>query len=466
MSTTDYATFGRLQVAQPLADFIADDAAPNSGVSAEQVWAGLEAIVAELGPRNQACLDKRDQIQADIDAWLVANRTDAVPGYGIDSGDYIDFLRGLGYVNYDASDVAIATQNVDIEVAAKAGPQLVVPLDNARYALNAANARWRSLYDALYGTDALAEGEGAANGNRYNPVRGDAVVAYCRSFLDRHFALDLTSHRFAVQYSIEDGELYATAGDGTRARLLRPERFIAYEGDPANPTRILLRKNGLGCELRFGDDTDTGRKDHAGIADIVLESAVTTIMDCEDSVAAVDVHDKVVVYRHWLGLMLGTLTESFRKGGEVVDRSLVGDRDYIGPDGQPHQEHGRSLMFVRNVGHHLRTDAVLFDGEPIFGTMLDALVTSLCAKHDLLGNGTYRNSRTGSIYIVKPKLHGPEEVALAVDLFGQVEDVLGLEANALKIYRVVGTWAEVHVVAAFATPKWRPDSGHTISPSA
>ncbi|MFQ5556646.1 MAG: malate synthase G [Acidimicrobiales bacterium] len=419
---------GDLDIADPLHELIAGEVTPSSGVEPAAFWAALETIVADMSPANAALLARRDELQAQIDDWHLHHR-DA----GHDPVAYVGLLRRIGYLADHPGEASIDTTGVDPEIASIAGPQLVVPLDNSRYALNAANARWGSLYDALYGTDVLDEGDGRARGSRYNPIRGDEVIRHARAFLDRHFGLDRGAHAWATGYSVIDGRLVVRNGDGAEGGLLRPERLAAYAGDPVTPSAILLRKHGLGCEIRFDPDHPIGRHDHAGICDIQLESAVTTIMDCEDSVSAVDADDKVVVYRNWLGVMRGDLTASFVKNGETVTRTLAGDRDYTAPDGSPLRVHGRSLMLVRNVGHHLRTDIVTHRGEPIFETILDAMVTALCAKHDLLGNGRFRNSRSGSIYIVKPKMHGPDEVAWADELFSRVEVALGLAPSTLKM---------------------------------
>ncbi len=419
---------GDLEIADVLATFVAEELTPHSGVGPDEFWAALEAIVTDLGPRNAALLARRDEIQERIDEWHRAHRDD----HDHDHGAYTAFLREIGYLDDPPGDVAITTSGVDPEITSVAGPQLVVPVDNARYALNAANARWGSFYDALYGTDVISDEDGAEAGRGYNPVRGAKVIARARAFLDAHAPLATGSHADATGYRVVDGALEVALGDQSTG-LAEPGRFVGHAGPADDPTSVLLRKHGLHLDIRIDRDDPIGRDDPAGIADIDLESAVSTIMDCEDSVSAVDADDKVVVYRNWLGLQLGTLTTTFEKGGETVDRRLEPDRAYTGADGKPLTLPGRSLMLVRNVGHHLRTDAVTHEGEPIFETMLDAMVTSLAAKHDLLGHGTHRNSRTGSIYIVKPKLHGPEEVALACELFGRVEQALDLQPNTLKM---------------------------------
>lgn len=437
--------FGRLEVDAVLARFVEDELAPCSGVTAAEFWGGLEAIVADLGPRNTALLARRDELQAKIDSWHIANRQNH------DSSAYIEFLREIGYLQEPPTGFSITTTGVDPEITSIAGPQLVVPLDNSRYALNAANARWGSFYDALYGADVISDEGGAQAGTSYDPVRGNKVIAYARAFLDRHAPLATGSHTDATAYTITNGDLTVTLagqasaaptthGKGSAApttpgesTLTDPAQLVGFTGDPGMPSSVLLSKHGLHLSIEIDRTANIGRDDKAGINDIALEAAVTAIMDCEDSVSAVDAEDKVVVYRNWLGLMKGTLTRSFDKDGRTVDRALNGDRTFTAPDGSESSLPGRALMLVRNVGHHLRTDAVTYEGEPIFETFLDAMVTSLAAKHDLANNGTHRNSRSGSIYIVKPKLHGADEAALAGDLFGRVEDALKLERHTLKM---------------------------------
>ena len=427
---------GSLEIAQQLYDFLAVEALPGTGVQIDEFWSAFEAIAADLGPRNRSLLARRDELQARIDDWHLSARAD---GREHDPEAYADFLRSLGYLRYMDGTVTATTANVDPEIAEVAGPQLVVPLDNARYALNAANARWGSLYDALYGTDAVDEADGCVPGASYNPIRGDKVVAAGRGFLDRHFALDSAAHAWVTDYRVVDGTLRARSGDATISTLLRPEQFAGYTGAPEAPTSILLRKNSLHCEVCIDRDHPVGRLDHAGVRDIRLESAVTVIMDYEDSISAVDTADKVAVYRNWLGLMRGSLTTSFvRDDGTTVSRSLNPDRRFNGTDGSPLTLAGRSLMLVRNVGPHLTTDMITFGGEPVYETMIDAMVTALCALQDLRGQGRIdgrpaRNSAAGSVYIVKPKMHGPEEVALACELFSRVEDALGLVRNTLKM---------------------------------
>ena len=426
---------GSLEIARPLYEFVAVEALPGTGVPIDEFWDALESILADLGPRNAALMARRDDLQAQIDDWHRAARAD---GRGHDPETSANFLRDIGYLRYMDGAVAATTANVDPEIAEVAGPQLVVPVDNARYALNAANARWGSLYDALYGTDVLSEADGCSRGDAYNPVRGDRVVAAGREFLDTHFTLDSASHAWATGYPVRDGALRVRSGDSTVSTLLRPEQFVGYAGAADAPTSILLRKNGLHCELRMDANHPVGRRDHAGICEIRLESAITAIMDFEDSVSAVDADDKVSVYRNWLGLMRGTLETTFVRNGAAVNRSLHGDRSFTGPDGSQITLPGRSLMLVRNVGHHLITDMVRLDGEPVYETIVDAMVTALCALHDLRGMGRVdgrpiRNSATGSVYIVKPKMHGPDEVALACELFSRVENALGLVQRTLKM---------------------------------
>ncbi|MEM7139725.1 MAG: malate synthase G [Actinomycetota bacterium] len=419
-------SIGSLEIAPVLHDFVESKLTPGSGVSADEFWAALEAILLDLGPRNVALLARRDDIQAAIDEWHTANRD------AHDHAAYVEFLRGLGYLDDAPVDVSIRTENVDTEITSVAGPQLVVPLDNSRYALNAANARWGSFYDALYGTDVISDDDGAEAGKGYNPVRGAKVIAHARAFLDAHFPLASGSHVDATGYSVADGALVVALGDESTG-LADPTQFVGHAGDAADPSSVLVRKHGLHADIRIDRTDNIGKDDAAGVADIDLESAVSTIMDCEDSVSAVDAEDKVVVYGNWLGLMKGDLVSTFQKGGETLERTLNGDRHYTAADGSDLTLQGRSLMLVRNVGHHLTTDAVTLNGEPIAETILDAMVTALSGKHDLLGNGAYRNSRAGSINIVKPKMHGPDEVAWACELFSRVEDALGLDRHTLKM---------------------------------
>jgi len=422
---TERITVGGLQVAAPLHALIRDEMAPGTGIEPDAFWASLATIVADLAPRNRRLLERRDALQAQIDAWHRARR-----GQPLDAAAYKTFLQEIGYLEPEGPDFQVTTANLDPEIATLAGPQLVVPVNNARYALNAANARWGSLYDALYGTDAIAEDGGAERRSDFNPVRGERVVAAAVEFLDRHFPLtDGASHGTVPGYRVENGQL--VAGE---TGLAEPMQFAGYQGSAQAPTVVLLTHHGLHVELVIDREHPIGAKSPAGVRDVVLESAVTAIQDCEDSVAAVDAEDKVGVYRNWLGLMRGDLSARFSKGGEMTERRLSPDRVYTTPDGGELVLPGRSLMLVRNVGHLMTTDAVLTaDGAEIPEGFLDAMVTALAALHDLKGLGALRNSRAGSIYIVKPKMHGPDEVQLAVDLFARVEEALGLERNTLKI---------------------------------
>jgi malate synthase len=425
ISMTDRITVGGLHVAAPLHDLIRDEIIPGTGIEPDAFWTAFADIVADLGPRNRALLERRDALQAEIDAWHRERR-----GQPIDAAAYKAFLQDIGYLEPEGSDFAVTTANLDPEIATIAGPQLVVPVNNARYALNAANARWGSLYDALYGTDAIPEDGGAERTASFNPVRGERVVAAAVDFLDQHFALaGGASHGSISSYRVEGGELIA--GD---APLADPAQLAGWQGPAEAPTAVLLKNHGLHVELAIDRAHPIGAKSPAGVKDVVLESAVTVIQDCEDSVAAVDAEDKVGVYRNWLGLMRGDLAASFSKGGKMQERRLNPDRVYTAPDGGELTLPGRSLMLVRNVGHLMTTDAVLTaEGEEIPEGFLDGMVTVLAAMHDLKGLGCLRNSRAGSVYIVKPKMHGPDEVQLAVDLFARIEDGLGLSRNTLKI---------------------------------
>jgi len=427
-TSNDYIKLGGLEIAKPLFELIKNDIAPETGVDNEKFWSSLEAIIQDLQARNSELLTKRDQLQKQIDEWHQSNRNEKH-----DPEAYKKFLQEIGYLVPEGKNFSINTSNVDAEIAKIAGPQLVVPLDNARYVLNAVNARWGSIYDAFYSTDTISEANGCRKIKKYNPIRGERVIVRARHLLDRHFALERDTHKHVTQYFINNNQLAVRMGDGSETTLLKPQQFVGYTGKPENPDSVLLCHHNLHLEIKFGDGYFIGRRDHAKIYDIYLESAVTTIMDCEDSVASVDTEDKVQVYKNWLGLMKGTLVRTIVKDDKTIERAMEPDRKYIGADGKEVTLHGRSLALIRNVGMHLYTDAVLYKGEEIPETMLDAMVTALCAKHDLLGNSTLRNSRTGSVYIVKPKMHGPEEVALANDLFGRVEDALGFERNSLKI---------------------------------
>jgi len=425
----NFAQTDRLSVAQSLHAFIEREALPGAGISAAAFWSGLADLVRDFGQRNRQLLEVRDALQSRIDAF---HRDRAAESLKI--SEYESFLREIGYLLPEIGDFTIRTSNVDDEIAHIAGPQLVVPLSNARYALNAANARWGSLYDALYGTDAIPEDGGATRAGTYNPVRGERVVARGRALLDMAVQLGQGSHRDVLVYSVEGGALFVRLRDGACTGLARPAQFVGYRGEPTEPSALLLRNHNLHIEIKIDRTSVVGRDDPAGIMDIVLEAAVTTIMDLEDSVAAVDAEDKVAIYRNWLGLVEGTLTASFEKGGKSVNRRLNPDRVYVAPDGSELRLPGRSLMLIRNVGHHMYTGAVLdASGREIPEGILDAAVTALIAMRDLSGAHAWPNSRTGSIYIVKPKMHGPDEVAFVNELFGRVEDMLSLPGCTLKI---------------------------------
>ena len=432
MLTTKRFSRAGLQVAEQLDRLVAEQVAPGTGVDVDTFWQGLADILAELGPRNRALLARRDELQAAIDAWHLARK-----GQALDPAEYKAFLQEIGYLLPEPAPFTISTTNVDEEIARVAGPQLVVPVMNARFALNAANARWGSLYDAFYGTDIIAEEPGREKGTSYNPARGELVVALAAKFLDDTTPLDGASHADVVAYGIGGGagdrQLRAVLADGGNTGLVDPGQFAGFV-DEEDPNIILLKNNGLYLEIQIDRNDPVGAAHPAGVKDVVLEAALTTIQDCEDSVAAVDAEDKCLVYGNWLGLMKGDLQEVMEKGGRTITRRLNPDRQYTGRDGQPLTLHGRSLMLVRNVGHLMTTDAVLdSEGNEIPEGFLDAMVTSLAAVHDIRGTGELRNSRTGSVYIVKPKMHGPEEVALTCDLFASVEQVLGLPANTLKV---------------------------------
>jgi malate synthase len=415
---------GRLKVDAQLEKFMREEALPGTGIEPAAFWQGMEATLAMFMPRNSALLAKRDHLQAEIDAWWHAQR-----GKPFNVGEATAHLRKIGYLAPEPGDFSISTSNVDPEIATIAGPQLVVPVSNARYALNAANARWGSLYDALYGTDALAPIDPAAKG--YNAERGAKVVAYARHLLDQVAPLTRGNHADAAAYAVAGATLRITMKDGGAASLVDPALFAGWRGQAEQPEAILLKHNGLHIEVRIDRAHPIGSTDLAGIADLVLESALTTIQDCEDSVAAVDAEDKVHVYRNWLGLMKGDLKASVAKGAGQIVRTLNPDRIYRSPAGGELTLKGRSLMLVRNVGHHMMSDAILFEGQPIYETVMDALVTVAIALHDI--KGPRRNSSTGSIYIVKPKMHGPDEVALANELFARIEDLFGLASGTIKM---------------------------------
>ncbi|RCV90477.1 malate synthase G [Billgrantia montanilacus] len=420
----------RLQVAAELDGFISEQALPGTGIDADTFWAGVDAIFHDLTAKNRDLLAERENLQERLDTWHREN-----PGSVRDMAAYRGFLKEIGYLVDAPAQVKVSTGNVDSEVAIQAGPQLVVPVSNARYALNAANARWGSLYDALYGTDAISEEGGAEKGTSFNPKRGEKVIAYARGVLDRAAPLATGSHRDAVNYALRDGHLVVTLEGGRETGLKDPGKLVGYRGDAARPEAVLLTNHGLHLEIQIDPTHPIGKTDPAGVKDLVVEAALTAIMDCEDSVAAVDAEDKVGVYRNWLGLMRGDLEEQVAKGGETITRRLHGDRDYTTPDGGKLTLPGRSLMFVRNVGHLMTTPAVLdADGNELPEGILDAIVTGLLALHDLnKGSDAPRNSRAGSVYIVKPKMHGPKEVAFSSELFGRVEDLLGMARDTLKM---------------------------------
>jgi malate synthase len=438
---TDRVTVGNLRVAQVLYDFITNEALPGTDIDPDSFWAGVDKVVTDLSPQNQDLLARRDDLQAQIDRY---HRQHVIEP--IDPDGYKQFLTDIGYLQPEPDDFTITTAGVDDEIATTAGPQLVVPILNARFALNAANARWGSLYDALYGTDVIGEDDGAEKGTGYNPVRGDKVIAYARKFLDGAVPLasGTWSEATGLEISQEDGagQLLITLGDGLSTGLVTPEQFVGYTGELGSPQwSVLLRNNGLHIEILIDPDSPVGSTDAASIKDVVLESAITTIMDFEDSVTAVDADDKVLGYRNWLGLNKGDLAEEVTKDGRTFTRVLNQDRTYTAPDGGEVTVPGRSLMFVRNVGHLMTNDAIVdADGNEVFEGIQDALFTSLIAVHGLKqdsepggANGPLVNSRTGSVYIVKPKMHGPDEVAYTVELFSRVEDVLGLPQNTLKV---------------------------------
>ncbi|MBV7494262.1 malate synthase G [Pseudomonas sp. PDM24] len=426
---TEHVQVGGLQVAKVLFDFVNNEAIPGTGLTADTFWAGADKVIHDLAPKNKALLAKRDDFQARIDAWHQARA-----GVAHDAVAYKAFLQDIGYLLPEAADFQATTQNVDDEIARMAGPQLVVPVMNARFALNASNARWGSLYDALYGTDAISEADGAEKGKGYNKVRGDKVIAFARAFLDEAAPLAAGSHVDSTGYKIIDGKLVVALKGGSNTGLRDDAQLIGFHGDTAAPTAILLKNNGLHFEIQIDASTPVGQTDAAGVKDILMEAALTTIMDCEDSVAAVDADDKVVIYRNWLGLMKGDLSEEVAKGGQTFTRTMNADRTYTGVDGKELSLHGRSLLFVRNVGHLMTIDAILDkDGNEVPEGILDGLVTCLAAIHSLNGNSSRKNSRTGSVYIVKPKMHGPEEAAFTNELFGRIEDVLGLPRNTLKV---------------------------------
>ncbi|MGL3044521.1 malate synthase G [Acinetobacter pecorum] len=416
---------GKLAIAKELYDFIENEALPGSGLDSETYWKNFEQVVVDLSPKNKALLAKRDDIQAKIDEWH-RNNTFELQAYKA-------FLTEIGYLLPEVEDFQISTENVDEEIAVLAGPQLVVPVRNARYCLNAANARWGSLYDALYGFDVISEEDGAEKGKGYNPKRGEKVIAFAKNFLDETFPLAQGSHADATQYAVEGNALVVSLKDGSTTTLADASKFVGYNGEASAPTEVVLKNNGLHVIIQIDATSPIGQTDAAGVKDVVLEAAVTTIQDLEDSVAAVDAEEKVEGYRNWLGLMRGTLEESIEKNGKTVTRKLNEDRTFKNVEGGETKVHGRSLMLLRNVGHLMTNPAILVDGEEIYEGIMDALVTPLLTIADIRGENTIKNSRKGSMYIVKPKMHGPEEVAFAVELFERAEQALGLPAKTLKI---------------------------------
>ena len=416
----------QLQVDAILHQFIETEALPDSGMTSEAFWSGFSDLANELATKNRALLAERDRLQAELDQWHAEH-----PGPVSDMAAYKQFLRSIGYLQPLPAAFKVSTAHIDTEITQQCGPQLVVPVMNARYALNAANARWGSLYDALYGTDAIPEDDGAARTSGYNPTRGAAVIAFARSFLDQAAPLANGSHADASRYSIEAGKLVVTLGDGTRSLLADPSQCAGYQGTPEDPKAVLLRNNGLHFEIQIDRSHFIGKTDAAGVKDVLIEAALSTIMDCEDSVAAVDAEDKVLIYRNWLGLIKGDLVETLEKGGKTITRVLNPDRQYTTPEGEQINLHGRALLFVRNVGHLMTNPAILLaDGSEIPEGIMDAVVTTLISRRDL---SLKRNSRTGSMYIVKPKMHGPAEVAFADELFGRVEQLLELPPNTMKM---------------------------------
>jgi len=426
---TGYVQKGGIQVAQELYDFVNEKAIPGTGVDAEKFWAEFDALVNDLAPKNKALLAKRDDIQAKIDAYHTERK-----GQPHNAAEYKTFLQELGYLLPEGDDFAATTENVEPEIGQMAGPQLVVPIMNARFALNAANARWGSLYDALYGTNVISEENGAEKGGSYNKVRGDKVIAWARDFLNTSAPLASGSHVDSTQYAIEGGKLVVTLADGSVTGLKDEAQLQGYKGDVAAPTAILLKNNGLHFEIQIDASSPVGSTDAAGVKDILMESALTTIMDCEDSVAAVDAADKVLTYSNWLGLMKGDLSEEVSKGGKTFTRTMNPDREYTGLNGETVSLKGRSMLFIRNVGHLMTNPSILDkNGNEVPEGIMDGMVSTLIAIHDLKGNAPFRNSTTGSVNIVKPKMHGPEEVAFANELFGRIEDALGLPRFTMKM---------------------------------
>ena len=424
-----YITKGSLSVSTDLELFLKSEVLPGLDLSEEHFWISLEQIIAEFHPRNKELLEIRESMQEQIDAWHIAH-----PGLEKNLDVYKDFLKDIGYLVEESEDFSISTQNVDPEISSIAGPQLVVPISNARFALNAANARWGSLYDALYGTDMISEEDEASRSGAYNPLRGDKVIEFAKKFLDENFPLESSSYVEANSFNINNGLLEIGLMSGEITTLVNSEQFQGYQGTSDQPSGVLLKNNNLHAEIQIDPNHSIGATDPAGIKDVLLESAITTIQDCEDSVAAVDGEDKVSVYRNWLGLMKGNLKETFMKGGAEMTRSLNPDRNYTAPDGSNLQLSGRSLMLVRNVGHLMTNPAILDQhGQEVPEGILDAMFTICIAMHDLNGNSDFKNSQAGSIYIVKPKMHGPDEVQFTCDLFSAVEKSLNLSQLTAKV---------------------------------
>ncbi|MBA4195011.1 MAG: malate synthase G [Comamonadaceae bacterium] len=433
---TQRTTIHGLQVATELFDFVNQKVLPGTGIDQGAFWKGFDQIVADLAPKNAALLAERDRLQTELDKWHSAN-----PGPVRDMMAYRKFLETIGYLVPQPKGVKATTKNVDAELATQAGPQLVVPILNARYALNAANARWGSLYDALYGTDVISEDKGCEKVGKkggYNPKRGAKVIEWARHVLDRTAPLKKGSHVGSTGYKInKDGELVVSLAEGGTSKLADKSQLVGYQGEPKNPSSVLLVHNGLHLDIRIDRNTPIGKTDAAGVCDLVVEAALSTILDLEDSIAAVDAQDKVVAYSNWLGILQGTLVETFQKGGQTLTRGLNPDREYTAPNGKSVRLHGRSLMFLRNVGHLMTNPAILWgqDGQEIPEGIMDAVVTTTIALHDLkrTKKDAIRNSRKGSVYIVKPKMHGPKEVAFAAELFGRVEQLLGLPDSTVKL---------------------------------
>ncbi len=423
---TERVNEGKLSISTSLHALLEQEIAPDLNLDTAKFWQDFQKIAEKYIPINEDLLKKREVLQTKIDQWHLSNKD-------FDFDSYKSFLKDIGYLVEEGADFEISTANVDAEIAQIAGPQLVVPVMNARFSLNAANARWGSLYDALYGTDMISEDDGADRAGAYNPVRGDKVINFSKNFLNDHLPLAKGKYQDVVSFQISDGDLEISLSDQSKTSLKNDSAFVGFKGDESNPESILLKNNDLHVEIKIDRNDSVGSTDPAGIKDVFLESAVTTIQDLEDSVAAVNGEDKTDVYKNWLGLMKGTLAETFEKGGSTLTRSLNEDLSFLSPDGKPMTIAARSLMLVRNVGHLMTNPAVLLDGKEIPEGIIDAMFTIAIGKHDLDQTGSVQNSRTGSIYIVKPKMHGPEEVQFTCDLFSDVENALGLEKNTVKI---------------------------------